>query len=162
MRDSMAMMTTLLTLLNQCNLEGLAVDLEAELTLGVGDFHLTIRRSHAIRKLINDCTLRIIGLTGAGLVLLGLRSFLNRSLIQVALLREVTINRHLIADLLTTGIPEDLRRNYYRLLDAVLVDEGVLEISRIHILLFLLESLLTTVGWTVAPPPLRGSYTTRW
>jgi len=133
MRDSVAMMATLLTLLNKCDLEGLAVDLEAKLTLGVGDFNLTIRRNHAIRKLINNCTLSIIRLAGAGLTLLGLRSFLNHSLIQVALLREVAVNRHLIADLLTTSIPEDLRRNYYRLLNTVLVDEGVLEISRIHI-----------------------------
>ena len=131
-----------ITFLHQRNLKSFTVDLEAKLALGVCNLNLAIRLSHAICKLIDDRTLRLIGLASAGLALLGLRGFLNLSLIQVALLRKVTINRHLITDLLTTGVPEDLRRNYYRLLDAVLVDEGVLEISRIHILLFLLESLL--------------------
>ena len=133
----------LLALLDERDLVGLAVNFKSELTLRIRDLHGPIRLSHAIRELINNCTLRIIGLTSAGLALLGLRSFFNCSLIQIALLRKVTINCYLIRNLLTACIPEDLRRNNYCLLVTVLIDEGVLEISRIHILLFLIESLLT-------------------
>ena len=128
----------LLTLLHQRNLVGLAIDLKAELTLRIDDLNFAICLSHTIRKLINDPTLHIVGLASAGLALLGLRSFLNRSLIQEALPREVAINCYLVRNLLTARSPEDLSRNNNSALDAVLVDEGVLEISRIHAFFFLL------------------------
>ena len=153
----------LLTLLNQCNFVSLTINFKSELTLRIRDLDCAIRLSHAVRKLINNPTLRIVGLTSTRLALLGLRSFLNRSLIQEALTSQITINSYLIRNLLTTRSLEDLGRNNNSALDAVLVDEGVLEISRVHTFFFLLEENKYHVGRTINPAAPRGlDYSAIW
>ena len=130
----------LLTLLDKRYLVGVTIDLEAELALGVRNLNDPILLQNRSAQQINKTTLRIVRLTSARLAGLGGRRFLNSSLIQIPKICQVTINRYLVGNLLPTSLPEDLSRDDNSLLVAVLVDESVLEISRIHILLFLLES----------------------
>ena len=118
------------SLLHDGNLINLAVDLKVELTLRIRDLNRPIILSHAIGKLIHNSSLSIIRLAGAAL--LGRRIF-NWGHLNIALLRKITLNRELIGNLLSTCGPEDLSRNNNGTLNSILVNKGVLEISRIHV-----------------------------
>ena len=128
-----------LTLLNQRQFVDVAINRELNLTLHVSNLARTILLTNDLLQEGNDLPLGFVGLPCAGLGNLGLRSFLNRSLIQITKLREILINCHLVGNLLPASILEDCRRDNDSLLDAVLINEGVLEISRVHAVLFLLN-----------------------
>ena len=140
------------SLLHDGNLINLAIDLEVELTLRIRDLYRPIILSHAIGKLIHNSSLSVIRLARARLS--GECRFLSRRHIHIALLRKITLDRKLIGNLLSTCGPEDLSRNNNGTLNSILVNKGVLEISRIHV--NSLNSYLITRGGPLSPAAPRG------
>ena len=138
-------------LLNESNLIRLTIDLEMELTLRVSYLRFTIlviRFVHRIDEKINDLTLSIIRLAGPCSRGLGLRGFLNLSLILVPLLSQIARNSDRIANLLSASLLKDVCRNNNSLRGSVLVGERILDVSRVH------ATLLHGTWGGPSPPPL--------
>ena len=136
-------------LLNESNLIRLTIDLEAELTLSVGDLHSVLRNLSKRRSNnFHDHPLGIIRLAGPCSRGLGLRGFLNLSLILVPLLSQIARNSDRIANLLSASLLKDVCRNNNSLRGSVLVGERILDVSRVH------AALLHGTWGGPSPPPL--------
>ena len=155
--------THLLALLHKSELEDFTLKAEPNLPFGVDGLNVVSDEivSYGLSENVHDLALRLVRLAGAGL--LGLRSFFNRSLIQITLGRKILIDGSLVTDAIATGLAEHFRWNHYCALHAVLVSESVFEITRIHASSFKKEMLKQSCwGGPIAPPPLGDSSTRSW